>query len=60
MKRYIITNNDENKEVITGYHKTLKEAQKNARDGETIYEISAMWNARPAIEIDKCDLEKLA
>ena len=59
MKGYIIIENQEDKEVITGWHKTLKDAQKEARDGERVYEVSGAWEARPLMELDKESLEDI-
>lgn len=61
MKKYIIVKiNESSEEVINGYFGTLKSAQKAVRDGETIYEISGMWEARPQMELDRKDLKQLA
>ena len=57
-KCYLIVESSEdgNAEVIASYETSLKEAQKKVRDEQTIYEVSRIWEARPAMEIDEKDL----
>jgi hypothetical protein len=59
MKGYIIVSVEEDKEVITGWKSSLKEAQKETRDGDTIFEVTGSWDARPAMELDKKDLKDI-
>lgn len=56
---YIIVESQDDKQIIVGYAKTLKEAQRESRDNQEIYEISGFWASRPAMELDKKDLEEL-
>ena len=57
-KCYLIigSSEDGNSEVIVSYETSLKKAQKKARDEQTIYEISRIWEAHPAMEIDEKSL----
>ena len=50
---------DGNSEVIASYETSLKEAQNKVRDEQTIYEVSRVWEARPAMEIDEKDLSEV-